>query len=55
MKRLSNPRNLTTIATLATIAVGMALVLGVVFADWTLGLQTDDRAVIVNTALVIYT
>ncbi|MGC9538487.1 hypothetical protein [Streptomyces sp. UG1] len=55
MKRLSDLRTLTTIATLAIIAAGMTLVLGTIFSGWTLGLRTDDRAVIVNTALVIYT
>ncbi|MBN0045767.1 hypothetical protein JS756_16970 [Streptomyces actuosus] len=55
MKRLRDIRNLTTLAMLATIAAGLALVLGVIFAGWTLGLGTDDRVVLVNTALVIYT
>ncbi|MER6355678.1 hypothetical protein ABT186_28660 [Streptomyces sp. NPDC001634] len=55
MKRFRDLRYLTTVATLATIAVGTAVVLGVIFAGWTLGLGTDDRAVLLNTALVIYT
>ncbi|MBW8796375.1 MAG: hypothetical protein JF597_23090 [Streptomyces sp.] len=41
--------------TLAVIAAGAALVVGAAFAGWTLGLGTRDRAVTVNTALVIYT
>ncbi|WP_329529655.1 hypothetical protein [Streptomyces sp. NBC_01462] len=55
MNLLRNYRLLTTVTTLATVAVGSVIVLGATFGGWTLGLHTDDRAIIVNTALVIDT
>ncbi|MGW0412991.1 hypothetical protein ACWDZX_17070 [Streptomyces collinus] len=55
MKLLRNYRLLTTVTTLAAVAIGTVIVLGAAFGKWKLGLHTDDRAVIVNTALVIDT
>ncbi|WP_405879453.1 hypothetical protein OG762_12865 [Streptomyces sp. NBC_01136] len=55
MKLLRNHRLLTTVMTLATVAVGTVIVLGATLGGWKLGLHTDDRAIIVNTALVIDT
>ncbi|WP_145969002.1 hypothetical protein [Streptomyces hyaluromycini] len=55
MKLPRDPRYWITLVTLAVIAAGAALVVGAAFDGWTLGLGTRDRAVTVNTALVIYT
>ncbi|MEU8952077.1 hypothetical protein [Streptomyces sp. NPDC048489] len=55
MNLLRNYRLLTTVTTLVTVAVGTVIVLGATLGGWKLGLHTDDRAIIVNTALVIDT
>lgn len=55
VKFLRDLRSWITVGTLAVIAAGAAVVVGSTLGNWTLGLGTNDRAVIVNTALVIYT